>query len=198
MGTRVIVFVVMPVWLVALLTVTFGIGWSGARYDAQPATPPQNMCTTIRLETLDGLVPGWEGPHESEERVAGKREVTSGCMSRTFRDRAATEAEADLNFRLTRFGSSNERSPAEEAADRLAIDRARAAKAKTDDAFPDAPKIGDDTVVRYGEIDNGCQTDLTVRVGADLLRVSYYATPSSCDRTLLSATYVAREVLAAL
>lgn len=198
MGTRVIVFVVMPVWLVALLTVTLGIGWTGARYDVAPATPPQNICAMVRLDTLYVLVPGWEGPHDSQEVSANKTEVTSGCKASTFRAFAATEAEADLNFRLTRFGSGSELSPAEQAAERVAIDRARAAKARTDDAFPDAPQVGDESVVRYGAIADGCQTDLTVRVGADLLRVSYYATPSSCDRTMLSATYVAREVLAAL
>ena len=158
--------------------------------DAAPA--PKNPCSLIAPETLRLVVPAPKITR-SEASNSGPYSKYGYCDVETDSDEATSTAEGSLRIELDRNSAVGNMDAAESAQDDFAGSKKFTLEQR--ERLVDVRGLGDAAFAQFPDYGERRSVRLHVLAGADVLTVSYTASPSRDDLVLAAAVAVAKSMI---
>ena len=182
---------VLVVALVAFAVVVVQVLSSDAEDPEVVRAPdaPADLCAVIGLDRLEVWVPDADAEATTDESQVN---TEASCQVDTAGGVTEDLAYGSLGARVYRYGSIGDPDRAEAQAVEALADRC-------DGALETGAGIGDESCVPYAEESAGSgRAAVEVRRGADLVTVTYYASPLTADEARERALEAATQIVARL
>jgi hypothetical protein len=172
----------------------FAVSYGAVREDARdgppPAPMPGSLCTLLRDEVVEDLVP--QAAVETDSVSQGDTASSGRCLLATDEHLMDTMAKAEIEIEVERFGSQHWQS-ADDVHDRWRD------RGSDDDELRDLDGPGDRAFAReYSYSEWYRHAEIGVVVGDTAVLVRYAASPADRDVVLRAAEHLTEEVVAAL